>query len=111
MSVEEAALHGPSGKRRRTDRHVKAAAVSSSHRQAEVNVHGFKLKLERLWWQLAANWLQCGGPNSDLSVSSVYDAGRVGRPSRELLCHHVWLPRVRVGIPLAPRVWQQIMNP
>ena len=50
---------------------------------------------------VASNHLCC---TNVAVVSSCFDAGRIGRPSQELLLHTLWLPTRGVGCPLPPRV-------
>ena len=102
-------LMGPSGRKRcRIDSHVKfTSAVARQPGAPDVPLANRDrkrlpdFKLEVLRCQVAANWLHCSMPTT---ISSTFDAGRVGRPSKELLLHLVWLPRKGVGVPLPPRV-------
>ena len=102
-------LSGASGKKkRRVDMHLKLELASAR----EASMPGTILskvdskaiprwKLERMRYVLANNHLCC----SPLHViSSAFDAGRVGKPSLELLLHVVLVGRSSVSTPLPPRV-------
>ena len=99
---------GPSStKRRRISAHMKEyLAGTRVGEDREITVRKKdkdllpKVKTETMRWQLSSNWLSLPCPTT---FSSTFDAGRVGRPAKELLLHLGYLPRLRRGIPLPPR--------
>ena len=103
---EKGVLLGPAGKRRRCDMHIKAAVEASQGSTQEVAMtkeHRLALPVWKstvLRHQLAANWLEMARHRC---LSSTFDAGRVGRPSKDYLLHLVWCPRGRCSVPLPPR--------
>ena len=103
------AIVGPSSKKRRriSSRMKEYLAGTRVGEDTEITVRKKdkdllpKVKTEAMRWQLASNWLSLPCPTT---LGSTFDAGRVGRPAKELLLHLGYLPRLRRGIPLPPRV-------
>ena len=102
-----AVLMGPSGRKRmRVDPHHKqsqldsVASTGAASSKADLALVAGWME-ERMRWRVAANHLAMAQP---AVWSSCFDAGRVGKPSKELLLHNLFHHGVHQSVPLPPRV-------